>query len=204
MPREHRRLHRDFLRPAGVEEAADLRVLAFGILAHDDEVDVAALPAGERARHAGVQHRGPHAGVLIEPAPDRQQEPVERHVVLQARIADRAEEDRVERAQPVERVLRHHPAVREVVLRPPGKMLPREAKSEPLRRRFQRPDRRRNHLAPDPVAGDDRHPIRFHRLLRSRHHRPIAFHQRKPIGSQIARCSSEIRNPIRHHRPCVT
>ena len=92
VPGEDRRLHRDFVRPAGVEKAADLRVLALGVLTHDDEIDVAALPAGERARHARVEHRRPHAGVLIEPAADRQQQSVQRDVVRQARIADRAEE----------------------------------------------------------------------------------------------------------------
>ena len=54
--------------------------------------------------HAGIEHRRPHAGVLIEAAANRQQQPVERDVVLQPRIADGAEEDRVERPQPIERV----------------------------------------------------------------------------------------------------
>ena len=36
-----------------------------------------------------------HAGVLIERSPDRQQQAVERYVVLQPRIAHRAEQDRI-------------------------------------------------------------------------------------------------------------
>ena len=203
VPREHRRLHRHFVRPAGVEHAADLRVLAFGVLAHDDEVDVARLLAGERTADAGVEDRRPHARVLIEAAPDRQQQAVERDVVLHPRIADRAEEDRVERPQPVERVGRHHPAVLEVVLRAPRKVLPLEAESRaalapPPRATCGSPPAITS--CPMPSPGNHRHAIRRHRC---RHHKPIIFHHRKPIGSQIARCTSEITKPMRHHCACV-
>ena len=81
VPREHRSLHRDFLRSALIEQSADLRVLAFGVLAHHHEIDVAALAAGEWAANAGIQHRRPDTGILIEAAPDWQQQSVERHVV---------------------------------------------------------------------------------------------------------------------------
>src|SRR6202022_1437701 len=118
-------------------------------------------------RRAGIQHGGPDTGVLIEGTADREQQSVERDVVLQARIADGAEKNCVERSQPVERVLRHHPAVREVVLRPPGELLPLETESKPLRRRFKSPNRRRSYLTPDPVPGNDRHTIRIHPFLRS-------------------------------------
>ena len=121
-----------FVRPAWVEQTADLRVLALGVLAHDDEVDFAGLPAGQRAAHAGVEHGRPHARVLIEAAADRQQQTVQRDVVLQSRIADRAEEDRVERTQPVERVGRHHAAVLEVVVGAPGELLPLEPEAASL------------------------------------------------------------------------
>src|SRR5438094_983738 len=95
--REHRGLHRDLVRPAGIQNPADLRVLTFRVLAYDDEVDLAARLARERTSHAGVQHGGPDARVLIEPATDRQEEAVERDVVLEPWIADGAEHDRGER-----------------------------------------------------------------------------------------------------------
>ena len=48
-PREHRGLDGDLFRLHLVDEAAHLRVLALGVLAHHDEIDVAALAAAPAA-----------------------------------------------------------------------------------------------------------------------------------------------------------
>ncbi len=51
---------------AGKHAAADGRILAFGVLAHDEKVDVAGLPAGQRRLHAGHQAHGTQVDVLVE------------------------------------------------------------------------------------------------------------------------------------------
>jgi hypothetical protein len=162
MAREHRGLHRDLVRAARIQHAADLRVLPFGILADDDEVDVARRLADERTTHARIEHRRSNARILIEPPPNRQQQTVQRDVVLQARVAHGAEENRVERAQPIERVLRHHPTVLEVVLRAPVELLPDQAELKAGRGRLQHPDRRWNHFVSNAVAGNHCYAIGLH------------------------------------------
>ncbi len=71
----------DFIGLHLVDEAAHLGVLALGVLAHDDEIDVAAPGLGERRLHARVEIGRAHVGVLIEGAADGQQQAVERGVV---------------------------------------------------------------------------------------------------------------------------
>ena len=77
-----------------VHAAADAGVLALGVLAHEDHVDVARRTAGERARHALEQPHGAHVGPQVEALADRQQQPPERHVVGNVGPPDGAEQDR--------------------------------------------------------------------------------------------------------------
>ena len=53
-----------------VDEAAHLGVLALGVFAHHDEIDVTAFGASERGVHARIEICGSHVGVLIEGAAD--------------------------------------------------------------------------------------------------------------------------------------
>ena len=115
------------------------------------------------------------------------------------RIADRAEENRVERPKQVQRLFRHHPAVIEVVLRPPRKVLPLEAEAGAPGGRVEDSKGGGDDFLSDPVAGNDGNAICLHA-----HHSPRTFHQRKPIGSQITRCASDTMNPMRHHAGCET
>src|SRR5262249_6038759 len=130
LAREDRSLDGDLVGGAGVEVPADLGVFPLGVLAHDDEVDVAGLLSGKRRTHPGVENGGPNAGELVEAAADRKEQPVERHVVLDRRMAHGSEEDGVEPPQQVEAVLRHHATVREVMLRAPAKLLALELEPE--------------------------------------------------------------------------
>ena len=93
--REHRLLDGHLVGEAAVEPAADLAVLALDVLAYDDQVQPVA--AAHRAVDAGERPGRPHVGELAERAPDRDQQPPQRHVVGHARPADRAEQDRVVR-----------------------------------------------------------------------------------------------------------
>ena len=54
--RVHRRLHRDFVRRARAQDAAVVDVFAFGVLAHDDEID--RLVRTERAGTPGNVRAG--------------------------------------------------------------------------------------------------------------------------------------------------
>src|SRR5262249_18958782 len=132
-------------------------VFALGILAHDEEVDVAGLAAGERTGDAGHQAHRAQVDVLIElTAPQHQRTP-QRHMIRHLRRpADRAEEDRVIGADPALPVLRHHAAVLLVIF-DIGEVEPveLERKTVLLGRLLQRPDPLRHHLLADPVARDD-------------------------------------------------
>ena len=115
--------------------AADRRILALGVLAHDDEVDVAGLAVGERRRDARHQPAGPQVDVLVEAAPELDQRAPQRDVVgHRRRPADGAVEDRLEAGQRLEPVLRHHAAGADVVVAVPVEMRERERDAEPSRR----------------------------------------------------------------------
>ncbi len=124
---EDRSLGRDFLGQAAVRAAAAAGILALGVLAHDHPVD--RLPAAQRAPDARQQPRGPHVGVLVEALADRQAQPPQRQVVGHVGRADRAEEDGVERLEPLEPALGYVMAVLEVVVAAPREMLDRETES---------------------------------------------------------------------------
>ena len=119
-----------------VDEAADLRVLALGVLADHDEIDVAAFGPGERRLHAGIEVGGTHVGVLIEGAADGQQQAVERGVVGNFGMSDRAEQDGVAGLEQIDRAGRHHAAPAEVVVRAPVEILKGEGDVVLLRARF--------------------------------------------------------------------
>src|SRR5712692_9216296 len=80
-------------------------------------------------------------------------------MVRHAGIADGAEKDRIEQAQPVDPVFRHHPPGLGVGLAAPADFAPFEGKAIAPRRRLHDHDAFRHDLAPDAVAGDDRDPI---------------------------------------------
>jgi len=102
-------LHHDFAVGAGKRPPADRRIFAFGVLAHDPEIDVAGLPIRERRRHARHQPDGTQIDVLVELAAEQNERAPQRDVVRHlGGPADRAEEDRVVLADLVLPVLRHH------------------------------------------------------------------------------------------------
>ena len=99
LAREDGLLEHDLALGALEHAPADRRVLALGVLAHDDEVDVAGLAVGERRRDARHQPARPQVDVLVEAAPELDQRAPQRHVVGHGRRpADRAVVDRLEAA----------------------------------------------------------------------------------------------------------
>ena len=150
-------LHDDLALGAGKCAPADRRILAFGVLAHDPEVDVARLAARERRRHARHQPHRAQIDVLVELAPEQDQRAPQRDVVRHLRRpADRAEEDRVMLADLLLPVLRHHAVVLGVVV-VGGEIEPvlPHLEAELLRHRFQRAHAFRHDLLADAVARND-------------------------------------------------
>jgi hypothetical protein len=68
--RHHRDVGRRLDRVALVDAAADPRVLAFGVLAHDDPVQGVARAAAQRRLDAGQDAGRPHVRVLVEALAD--------------------------------------------------------------------------------------------------------------------------------------
>src|SRR5690606_11268260 len=152
---EHRSLDDHLRLGTAVEPAADLRVLALVVLAHDVEIDLLGRPAGEGARHAAQHADRPQRDILMELPADRDEQAPERDVVGHAGPVDGAEIDRIMALDPLEPVLRHHAAGLDEALAGPVEALPGELDSEPAAGGLHHPDALVHHLVADPVAGDD-------------------------------------------------
>ena len=149
-------LDRDFVVGAGLEAAADADVDAFGVLAEHDEVDV--LPAAILERAQAIVEQ-PHRAVVhveIELEAGAEQDVARVAVVGDARIAERADEDRVELAQHLVAVGRQRLAGLQIVIGAPRQVLEIEAAAEDLADGLQHLDGFRGDVLADAVAGDDR------------------------------------------------
>ncbi len=155
--RHHRLLHHDLALAAFEHPAADARVLALGVLAHDHHVDVARRQAGERRAHARHQARRAQVDVEVEVAPELEQRAPERDVIGNLLgPADGAEEDRIVAADLLLPVGRHHAAVA-LVVRPRREVevVELQADAEAAGRRLEDAESLGNHFLADAVAGND-------------------------------------------------
>ncbi len=115
--RHHGLLHHELALGVGEHTPADRRIFALGVLAHDDEVDVTGLAAGERRTHARHQPHRPQIDILIELPAELDQRAPQRDVIgHRLRPADGAEEDRVVAADLRLPIVGHHLPVREVIV----------------------------------------------------------------------------------------
>ncbi len=163
LAREHRFLEHDFALGAFEHPAAHRRILAFGVLADDDEIDVARLAIRERRRDSRHQTARPQVHVLVEAAPELDQRSPKRDMVGHGRRpADGAVEDRVVRAENVEPVLGHHAAVLRVVIAIPVELLPIECDAELAPGGLENGHALRHRFLADTVPGDDGDAMRFH------------------------------------------
>ena len=134
---------------------ADAGVLALGVLAHEEHVDVRRPAAGERARDPLEQPRRPEVRPEVEPLPDLEDQPPERDVVGHGRDRrPRPSARRRARGELLERVRRHHPAVLVPVGGAPRQLRPLDRKPEGV----DRLPGLRDHLGADAVAGEDARP----------------------------------------------
>jgi hypothetical protein len=144
-----------------VRAPAHARVLAFGVLADHDPVDV--LRVRERALHAGQHARGPHVRVLVEALADRQAQAPERNVVGHLLAADRAEEDGVELLELLEAALGNVGAVLEIALRAPVELLDLETEAAVgSGDGLQHFESRVDDLGPDAIPADGGDLVRSH------------------------------------------
>ena len=126
--REDGSLDPDLMRMAGVCAATHARVLALGVLAHEEHVD--RRRARERGGDPVEEACRPQVRPEIEPLAERQQQPPQGHVIRHARVADGAEEHGVVCAHDLERVGRHHRPGFVEVGRAPRQFVPLELESE--------------------------------------------------------------------------
>ena len=85
----------DLGRGVPVQDAAGAGVEALGALADHDQVDLAGLDVGQRARRAGPEPGRAQVDVLVEGEAELEQQAALEHAGRHARVADRAEQDGV-------------------------------------------------------------------------------------------------------------
>ena len=137
-------------------DAAASEVYAFRVLAKDDEVDATVVAA--QRREIGVEQ--PHwaeIDVQVELEAQAEQNVAGVLVPGDSGVADRPEEDRVHVvAQVVERRFRERLARREIMIGAVGEALEIQPESVLGGGLLDRPERRLDHLGPDPVSRDHR------------------------------------------------
>src|SRR5579875_126431 len=159
----------DFLRRPAPEETTRAGVGTLGALPHHEEIDLLRLDVGKRRAHTGKQLDRAEVDVVVEFEAQAQEQTAFQHTARHARVADRAEEDRVMGAQFVKHGVRQGlpgcmpPPRAKVVLGPLD--LQRESGGD----RVEHFQSFGHHLRPDAVAGDDRQPDRHDRTLAARH-----------------------------------
>jgi hypothetical protein len=175
--RHDRHVHRGLDRQPLVHAAADAGVFAFGVLAHDDPVEVFAAAGAQRALKPRQDAGRPHVRVLVEALADLQPQAPQRDVVGNVRVAGRAEEDRVLVAQRIQAIGRHHRAVCAEVVAAPVEMLELEAKAGGgVGQGLQHLLAGRHHFLADAVAGNGRDAVSVHAAnCRRRHDDMIAL-----------------------------
>jgi hypothetical protein len=157
MAAHHGLLDHDLALGVGKHPAADARILAFGVFAHDVKVDVAGLAIGQRTLDAGHQPHRAQVHVLVERPAKLQQRPPQRHMVGNLRRpAHGAEVNRVVAGQRVEPVVRQHLAVALVVgVAREIEVIPLEVDAEAPRGGIHDTDALGHHFRSDSVSGND-------------------------------------------------
>ena len=99
------RLRGDLVGRALLQPAADAGVHVFGVLADDDEIDVARPLAGQRGLDAGEELDGPEIDVLVEAETQGQEQALFQHAGGDVGMAHGAQEDGLEGGQFVDDIL---------------------------------------------------------------------------------------------------
>jgi hypothetical protein len=118
----------DLFGQAAMGATALAGVLAFGVLADDDPVEIGGGDVAERGFNAGQDAGGADVGVLVEGLADGEAKAPEGDVVGNIGRADGSEEDGTEWLELRKAVRRHHDAMLFVVVGAPGEVSEVEGK----------------------------------------------------------------------------
>ena len=151
--RVDRHLGGDLGRRTDPQRAAVADVRALGALADDDEVDLARVR--QRGADGRVDLRGAQVHVVVEGEPELQQQAALEHPGRDARVADRAEQDRVVLADLLQLGVRQRLAGGVPALRAEVVLGPLERHAVLCGDRVEHLERLGGHLGSDPVTGDD-------------------------------------------------
>ena len=163
LPRENAMLDDGLLRRPPAAPLSGSRVLALGVLADENHVNVLALHTGKRTRSAFEELHRTHVHILVEPMTDLKEQIAKRNMVGNPRISDRTKEDRVELLQCLKRVRRHHASVLQVIFAPPREMLKLKRERPILfRRRIENLDALGNDLWANAITRDYRYLMNVH------------------------------------------
>ena len=160
-PREAHLHARLLVGPAALAHAR-LRVHVLGVLAHDEEADLAHALVLERAEPLVVEDDRAEVHEEVEPAADADEHVPLHKPARRARVAERAQEDRVEAAQSVDHLRRHALAVVEIARGRPADLLALRLEPEALLAGVEDRERGRYDLGADAVAADDRELVAIH------------------------------------------
>jgi hypothetical protein len=152
-PSEDRLLDRGLVREPAADAPTDLAVLALDVLPHDDELHV--LRGPQRALHAVEDPDRAQVDVLAERPADRDEQAPQRDVVGHPGPADGAEEDRLEAAEDLQPVGRHHRALLLVAPARPVELGVLERDAVPRAHGVEHLAGGGDDLRADPVARDD-------------------------------------------------
>ena len=161
---EDRLLDRELVLRALEHAAAELAVLAFGILALHPEIDLAGLAVGERRRHALEQAHRPKVHVFVEVAANGDQQSPQRHMVGHARPADCPEENAFELLELLHAIVRHHLAGGQEAIARPVELGEFELEIEAPRGGFEDAHALRQNFLADSVPRNERDLVLGHSL----------------------------------------
>ena len=176
-------LDRNLVVRAGLEAPADAHVDAFGVLAEHHEIDVLPPAILERAQAIVEQAHRPVVDVEIELEARAKQNVARVAVVGDARIAERADEDRVELAQHLVAVGGQRLAGLQVVIGAPRQVLEIETAAERVSDGLQDFDSFRRDVLPDAVSRNDRY---THSIAMAIPIPPLTQPPNRPIGVRAA------------------
>src|SRR5215471_18003798 len=159
---EGRSLHDGLPRRALEDPAADRGVFAFRVLAYDQEIDIANVPARERRLDPRHEPNRPQVYIEIKLPAHRNQQFPQRDMVRHTGKTARAKEDRVMMTNRCESILRHHATVLRAIFTAPGKFIPPKSDIEFPSRCFEHAHPLGHDLFADPITGDDSYTVRLH------------------------------------------
>src|SRR5262245_22908343 len=138
--RENGLLHSHLPRRSLAESTSYFRIFALDVLAYNDDVEP--LETGHRTFDARQKPHRAQVDVLIERAPDRDEQTPERDIVGNLGSTDRTEQERVTGVEGFESVERHHPSGAPIMIRAPVTNAPLSGEGMPLGDRIDTSHRR--------------------------------------------------------------